>query len=145
MPAELSRTKLDDKVRQYEQFLNDVLKEDLRKCNIQRAKVQAELKEYHELEQNLKLLQEAPSKELKTQVDLGAEVLCQARVPDTSRVFLGIGLGFHVETDLSDAPRVIGIRTAALKQKEADSLLQAGKIRAHIKLVEGALAELQKL
>jgi hypothetical protein len=34
------------------------------------------------------------------------------------------GLGFHVETDLADAPRVIGIRTAALKQKEVDNLLQ---------------------
>ena len=30
-------------------------------------------------------------KELKTQVDLGGEVFCQARVPDTSRVCISIG------------------------------------------------------
>lgn len=50
--------KLNEKVRQYEQFLNDVLKEDLRKVNIQRAKLQHEIKEYDELEANLKLLQQ---------------------------------------------------------------------------------------
>lgn len=42
------------------------------------------------------------SGELKTQMDLGAEVYCQARVPDTSRVFIGIGLGFLLECTLEE-------------------------------------------
>jgi prefoldin subunit 5 len=33
-------------------------------------------------------------------VDLGAQVYCQAEVPDTSHIFVDVGLGFHAELTL---------------------------------------------
>lgn len=51
-------------------------------------------------------------------------MLAQASVPDPSRVFLDIGLGFHVETDLDDAPRVIGIRKEVLLKEREEALDQ---------------------
>lgn len=56
-------------------------------------------------------------RELKTEVELGGEVYCAAHVPDTSRVFISIGLGFHLEVALGEAPRVIGLRKQALQHK----------------------------
>ena len=56
------------------------------------------------------------SGELKTQVELGAEVYCQARVPDTSRVFIGIGLGFHLECTLDE---VSGLVLTAVTSRRA--------------------------
>ena len=58
MPVLMPQRDVDAKVRQYEVFVNDVLKEDLRKSNISKAKLQAELEEYEDLESNLRLLQQ---------------------------------------------------------------------------------------
>lgn len=51
---------------------------------------------------------QAPSSEFKTLVDVGAEVLCQARVPDTSRIFISIGAYEHTVclTDTAASPSV---------------------------------------
>lgn len=58
MPPNQQQSELSRKIQQYEQFLNDVLKEDLKKCASRRAHIQAELQEYQELEQNIQRLQE---------------------------------------------------------------------------------------
>lgn len=54
MPA----AQLSAKVREYEQFANDVLKVDLQKTTAQRAKHQAEIEELEELRRNIQHLQE---------------------------------------------------------------------------------------
>jgi hypothetical protein len=54
MPA----AQLAAKVREYEQFANDVLKVDLQKTTAQLAKHQAEIEELEELRRNLQHLQE---------------------------------------------------------------------------------------
>lgn len=43
---------------------------------------------------------------LQSTVDIGAEVRCRALVPDTSRLFVSVGLGFHVECTLDEVPKV---------------------------------------
>ena len=47
-------------------------------------------------------MRQSGSTELKTLVDIGAEVYCQAKVPDISRVYISVGLGFHVESTLEE-------------------------------------------
>jgi 5-methylcytosine-specific restriction endonuclease McrBC regulatory subunit McrC len=54
MPA----AQLAAKVREYEQFANDVLKTDLQKTTAQRAKHQAEIEELEELRRNIQHLHE---------------------------------------------------------------------------------------
>lgn len=54
MPA----AELAAKVREYEQFANDVLKVDLQKTTAQRAQHQAEIDELEELRRNIQQLQE---------------------------------------------------------------------------------------
>lgn len=57
----LSSVELNKKVRQYEEFANDVLKVDLQKSVEQKAKYEKELQEFVDLENNLKLLQQVSS------------------------------------------------------------------------------------
>lgn len=54
----LPAAELSAKVREYEQFANDVLKVDLQKTTAQRAKYQAEVQELEELRNNIQHLQE---------------------------------------------------------------------------------------
>lgn len=54
MPA----TQLAAKVREYEQFANDVLKVDLQKTTAARAKHQADIQELEELRSNIQHLQQ---------------------------------------------------------------------------------------
>lgn len=98
----------------------------------------------HAVTAMLSLLQ-GGCKPLKSLVDLGSEVYCQAQVQDTSSVYISIGLGFHLECSLDEAPRVIELRRAVARAKLEDATTQSAKIRAHIKLVEGGLMELMNL
>ena len=42
-------------------------------------------------------------------MDIGAEVFCRAAVPDTSRIYVCVGLGFHVECALGEVAKVRGV------------------------------------
>lgn len=85
---------------------------------------------------------QSSTQQLKALVDLGVGVHCQAHVPDTSRIFLAVGLGFHLECSLDEAPRVIQLRAAALAAKVDECVERAAQIRAHLAFVVEALAEL---
>ncbi|GFH21053.1 uncharacterized protein HaLaN_18283 [Haematococcus lacustris] len=84
---------VSSKVLEYERFVNDVLKEDLRKSIQLKTDLLGELKEYEDLEANLLLLQREGLQQLKSQVELGMGVRCEALVPDTSNVFINIVWG----------------------------------------------------
>ena len=48
-------------------------------------------------------------------MDLGSGAYCQARVPDTSRIYMAVGLGFHVECTLEEAVALAEQRQEALQ------------------------------
>ncbi|CAI5930720.1 unnamed protein product [Closterium sp. NIES-65] len=50
-----------------------------------------------ELVRNIEALEENGVEEMRAMVNLGGEVFVQADVPDTSHIFVAVGLGFHVE------------------------------------------------
>lgn len=133
------------KVLQYEAFVNERLKPDLQRSMEAAARLQAELADYDALEENLCEIKQSGRGSLKMQVDMGGEVLCQAYVPDTSKVFIRVGLGFHLECTLDEAPRVIQLQRGVLQAKEQNVRSQSAKIRAHIKMVEEGLRELMHL
>lgn len=54
----LPRQELNAKIREYEQFANDVLKVDLQKTTELRAKYQLEIEELEELKRNIQQLQQ---------------------------------------------------------------------------------------
>ena len=88
------------KIAEYERFIGERLQPDLLAAEEARARTQREIAQWEGLVANARGLQERGQEELRTMVDLGSQVYCQAEVPDTSRLFVAVGLGFHAEMTL---------------------------------------------
>ena len=77
--------------------------------------------------------------------EVGADVYARAEVPDTRRVFVLAGLGFHVECTLPEARALCEAREGLLAGREAAALAEACRIRATVKLVLEGIRELRGL
>ena len=139
---------ISSKVVEYERFLNEHLRADLRSVLERRDAIYSDKAEYTQLKATVQHLineQGCPQKKepLKTMVDLGCNFYTKARVQDYSRIIVAIGLGFYLEMQLDEAVVFIDKKVAVLT-KEAEQLSeQASQINARIKMVLGALHELQ--
>uniref|UniRef100_A0A3B4AZ71 Protein UXT n=1 Tax=Periophthalmus magnuspinnatus TaxID=409849 RepID=A0A3B4AZ71_9GOBI len=137
-----AKASIDQKVLQYENFINEVLRRDLQKILEQRDSVYEKLSQYMQLKNTLQSLQEG-SKHLKTDVDLGCNFYVEAQIEDASRVFVAVGYGFFVEMTHDEALRFIEKKTAQLTQFTEQLTKDSAKIKAHIRLVLEGLRELQ--
>lgn len=135
-----------EKVLQYENFLNEKLKEDLRNILEQRDKVYQQIAEYLQLKTVIETINQSdPSETLKTKVDLGCNFYVQAKVPDTSKVFVNVGFGFYVEFTHDEALNFIRKKEVILNNQAEKLTKDATTVKAHIKLVLEGLRELQQL
>uniref|UniRef100_A0A131XQE8 Putative transcriptional regulator uxt n=1 Tax=Hyalomma excavatum TaxID=257692 RepID=A0A131XQE8_9ACAR len=134
-------------VLQYETFLNDVLKEDLRKCLEERDRICAKLAELLQLRTVVERIQEvAANKEtFRTQIDLGSNFYVQALVPDVSKIFVQVGMGFFVELTHEETLWFVGRREALLEAELQRISKESANIKAHIQMVLQGLRELQGL
>ncbi|XP_071657321.1 protein UXT isoform X2 [Patagioenas fasciata] len=138
-----------EKTRRYEEFVNDVLRRDLRRLQEQRDAVFQQHSQVLQLRAALERLQAAPSP-LRTHVDLGCNFFVTAEVPCPQVLFLSLGCGFLAELTLPEASRHLERREKQLQRPHplrlSESLTRDGaKIRAHIQLVLEGLRELQGL
>ncbi|KAM4737452.1 protein UXT [Anableps anableps] len=136
---------LDQKVLQYESFINDVLRRDLRKVLEQRDQVYEKISQYLQLKSTIQSLEDAGSQQLKADVDLGCSFFVQARVDDPSRIFVAVGFGFFVEMTHDEALRFIDKKTSQLTLFTEQLTKDSAKIKAHIRMVLEGLRELQGL
>ncbi|KAM4570687.1 protein UXT [Fundulus diaphanus] len=136
---------VDQKVLQYEAFINDVLRRDLQKVLEQRDQVYEKISQYLQLKNTIQSLQEAGSQQLKADVDLGCNFFVQAHVHDSSRVFVAVGFGFFVEMSHDEALRFIDKKTTQLTVFTEQLTKDSAKIKAHIRMVLEGLRELQGL
>ena len=140
--------RLSSKIIEYERFLNERLRTDLRSVLERKDAVYSDIAEYTQLKATIQHLinkKGSPQKSepLKTMIDLGCNFYAKARVQDYSRIIVAIGLGFYLEMQLDEAMTFIDKKVAILT-KDAERLSeQASQINARIKMVLGALHELQ--
>ncbi|KAF8796680.1 Protein UXT like protein [Argiope bruennichi] len=137
----------DKKIAEYETYLNEVLREDLKIVLSQRENFAQEVLELEQLKTVIERLQEAElTKEtLKTRVDLGCNFYVQANVTDTKYIFIKAGLGIFVQFTLEEATKFIDKRIEFLDKKIKRTLKQSSEINAHIQLILQGLRELQNL
>ena len=133
------------KIQQYEAFVDTRLKPDLVAAIAQRDKVLEQQKVYSDLATNIRLLQDQKLTRLRTMINLGNEVYGQAEVPDASRIFVDIGLGFHAEFTLDEAMGFIAKKDKALAKQVEQHTAKVGSIKAQIKLVAEGIKELMNL
>ncbi|XP_053390722.1 protein UXT-like [Mercenaria mercenaria] len=134
------------KVLEYERFVNEKLKEDLRLILEQRDKTYGQIAEYLQLKTTIEKIKESKQTEgLKTKVDIGCNFYVQANVPDSSRIYVFIGFGFFLEMTLDEALKFIGKRTKLLNEHTDRLTDDAAKVKANIRLVLEGLRELQQI
>ncbi|XP_046845363.1 protein UXT homolog [Xenia sp. Carnegie-2017] len=136
---------VSDKVRKYEEFINDCLKADLRKVHELRDKLYSNIADYLQLKTTIEKIKFFDGGKMKTQVDLGCNFYCQAEVKDTKLILVAVGYGFYVEFTLNEAENFIDQKVEYLT-KQAEMLSKdSSKIKAHIKVALQGLSELQML
>lgn len=137
-----------DKILKYEQFLNDKLLPDLKAVFEERDKLYTEQAEFLALQNSIDAIKAAKLREgepLKVQTDLGCNFYVNARVSDPSKIFVEVGLGFHLELTLDEALQFIDKRVTLLKTQSDKLTGDANKIKANIQLVRQGLRELQNI
>lgn len=138
---------ISSKIFEYEQFLNERLRTDLRCVLDRKDAINGDIAEFIQLKATIQQLMAHNSTQsntpLKTMVDLGCNFYAKARVRDCSQIIMSIGLGFYLEMQLMEAMEYVDKKVASLSS-EVDRLTeQASQINARIKMVLGALDELQ--
>ncbi|KAG5521400.1 hypothetical protein RHGRI_033837 [Rhododendron griersonianum] len=108
-------------------------------------KVFEQQKVFSDLKKNIENLEKNSVTSLRTLVNLGSEVYMQADVPDTRRIFVDIGLGFHVEFTWSEALNYIARREEKLARQIEDYTRLIASIKAQIKMVCEGIRELLQL
>ncbi|RZF36838.1 hypothetical protein LSTR_LSTR004526 [Laodelphax striatellus] len=147
MDPNIINHQIPEKVLKFEEFVNNCLKEDLKKINYKLDVLLGEMAEYVQLKNVIESLQtdDFMKDGLKTQVDIGCNFYMQAHVPDVSRILIDVGCGYFVEFTLNEALKVIE-RRLALLEKQSDVLKdQSATTKAHIKLVLHGIQELQNI
>eukprot|EP00744_Colponema_vietnamica_P023781 GILI01034517.1.p1 GENE.GILI01034517.1~~GILI01034517.1.p1 ORF type:complete len:164 (-),score=29.71 GILI01034517.1:110-571(-) len=136
---------VSQKIHEMEKFIDEKLKADLKNVLDDRDKLYEELSQYLQLRSEIEMIKDNKLSSMKTMTNLGSDFFVEAEIPDTSRIFVRIGFGFHVEFTLDEALAFIEQREKFLNQK-AESLTQkSAEIKAHIKVFLEAIAELMNL
>ncbi|CAG8543051.1 7135_t:CDS:2 [Dentiscutata erythropus] len=131
-----------DKIAEYEKFLHEKLEPDLKQVWDLREKI---YEETVKLKNYIQLIKSNELKELKTMVDLGSNFYAQAKIPDTTYIYVNVGFGFHVQLTLDEAIKYIDRKEKLLQRKSDQYTQDISKINAHIKLVYEALTEIMNL
>ncbi|KAK8691617.1 hypothetical protein V6N13_075118 [Hibiscus sabdariffa] len=134
-----------EKIHKFEEFVDRRLKPDLVRAIAERDKVFDQQKNFSDLRKNIENLEKNSVTNLRTLVNLGSEVYMQAEVPDTQRIFVDIGLGFHVEFTWSEALKFISLREEKLERQIEEYTRLIASIKAQIKLVCEGIRELLQI
>lgn len=138
---------IPDKVLRYEEFINDCLKEDLKKVHEELNGVTSELAEYIQLKNIIQTFIDTDiiNEGLKSKVDIGLNFYMQAHVQDMSKIYINIGCGHFVEFSLSEALLFIEKRLNLLNKTCEILKKRSSETKAHIKLVLHGIQELQNI
>lgn len=133
------------KISQFETFVNDVLKADLAKLDEKLDAKNADVAEFLQLKSVITTFQNTNVEKtgFKTKVDIGNNFFIQAHIPDASKILLDVGLGHYVEFDLNEALIVINIRIKLLERQIAHLRKIIARTNAHIKLTLIIIRDLQ--
>ncbi|XP_055801141.1 uncharacterized protein LOC129870322 isoform X2 [Solanum dulcamara] len=134
-----------EKVRRFEEFIDRRLKPDLVHAIAERDKVFEQQNFFSDLRSNLENLVKNSVTNLKTLVNIGSEVYVQADVPDTTHIFVDVGLGFHVEFTWSEALNYISAREEKLARQIEEYTRLIASIKVQVKMVCEGIRELLQL
>ena len=130
------------KIEHYEDLLNEKLRAELQALHDERDTLNEKAAQFLQLRTNVQQLIDQKQRTLKTMVDLGSSFYMQAKVPDTSHIFVDVGLGFHAELTLEEAVNLCVQRETHYKTAAFSLTERIAHTKARIKLVAAALDEM---
>ncbi|XP_016975113.1 protein UXT homolog isoform X1 [Drosophila rhopaloa] len=133
------------RITQIEEFINEVLKEDLRQLENFIGQFNEEIMEYVQLKNTLQTFDTHLPDGYKTQVNIGSNIFMQARVRKMDRILVNVGKDVYLEMTIQEAERFSDTRVKILT-KQSDVLREESvKKRAQIKMALIAISERAKL
>lgn len=126
---------------QIESFIEDVLRKNLKEYESFIVKTNAEIGEFHQLRHFCEKIINEKLSEFKTQVDIGSNFFMAAKVPDTTKIMVNVGLNHYVEFTMDETIEFCDFKVRSL-QNESDVIREKSiETRAQIKLALLCLAE----
>ncbi|XP_017859635.1 PREDICTED: protein UXT [Drosophila arizonae] len=133
------------RITQLEEFINDVLKEDLNRLEQCLNDFNGEIMEYVQLKNTLQTFGEHMPDGYKTQVNIGSNVFMQARVKKMDKILVNVGKEHFLEMSMQEAINFSDVRIKILT-KQADVVREESvKKRSQIKMALIAISEREKL
>jgi prefoldin subunit 5 len=147
---------VQEKVQEYTQFVDEVLRPEISKAKAHIEETELEISEYQQLSAKLREMQQQqqqPNKReeqppQKRQVDLGYQtVYCQAEIMESApTIFVHVGMGFHVEFQVTEAlefvdRRIEFLKTQVLPHREK----KCAQIESHFQSSLNILSELERV
>ncbi|XP_022232681.1 protein UXT [Drosophila obscura] len=133
------------RITQIEEFINEVLKRDLRELEDWIGQYNQEIMEYVQLKNTLQTFDAHLPEGYKTQVNIGSNVFMQARVTQMDKILVNVGKDVFLEMSRAEAESFSDVRIKILT-KEADVLRDESiKKRTQIKMSLLAIGERAKL
>lgn len=118
----------------YESFINNCLKEDLKIYENQIKLFNEETLEYIQLKNMIECIRDNFTDGLKTQMNVGGNFFIKAKITDTKRILVDVGLHHYVEFDMEEALRFVQMKINILNKKNEIVREESIKTRANIKL-----------
>ncbi|CAL8106557.1 unnamed protein product [Orchesella dallaii] len=138
-----------DKVTRYEEFLNEVLRKDLKETLERREEVYCIISEYMELQTVIEKLEKAKSfdsptpTKLRTRVEIGCNFYVQANITDVDTIIVDVGCGIWLPMNRAEAIKFISEKLKLLNAQAAALTQQELQIKAKINIVLQGIRELQ--
>lgn len=119
-----------------ESFITDVLQRDLSVYEAQLGRINTEVEEMNQLANSVRNMMKhfAADGGFKTQMNIGANIFMQAKVPDCSHIYLHMGKNVYVEFGLEEALKYIDLKIRILTRESDVVREESIKTRAKIKL-----------
>jgi prefoldin alpha subunit len=133
------------KIAEYQRFIEHRLKPDLAHVLQALESVNQQRDSYLKLRETINQIKREKKKQMKTLVNLGAHFYAQAQVTDVSRIFVTVGLGFHVEFTLDEALEFIKVKETDLGRRIETLNERANSIKERIMLMYDGIAGLRSL
>ncbi|CAE7654606.1 Uxt [Symbiodinium sp. CCMP2592] len=123
---------LPDCCCRYEEFVENVLKANHRKCLLDWQEAADVVEQCKDLRRDISMLIKEDVSELETTVELGCQFFVKALVPDTSCILVDVGLNFRLEMPLADAEAFLEDKEAHLRNGLELKSKQVAKVKADI-------------
>lgn len=133
---------LDYKIKEYENFLEETLKRDLKEIEQKLQQSVEKYEEWESLQNTIHVWQKLEDKDLKMLVPLGSNVNVNAVSTDYNKIFVDIGVGCILEMDFDETLKYSDIRKKVLRKEINHYRELAVQIKVKIKLVLLGINEL---